>query len=65
MELVKGVQGRWLLGRASVRGSTREPSTHLVCDCTDIIHQESTLIALQWEYNRINEVDIAMAVGTV
>ena len=30
MELVKGVEGRWLLGRASVRGSTRELSTHLV-----------------------------------
>lgn len=48
----------------SVGDSTGEPSTHLVLDCADIIpEQESTLIALQWEYNWIDMVDIAIAVG--
>jgi hypothetical protein len=52
-----------LLCRDSVGGSTGEPSTNLVFDCTDIIQQEPTLIALQWEYDWIDVVDMAMAVG--
>jgi len=43
--------------------STREPSTHLVFDCTDIIQRKllATLIVLQWEYSWLD--DMAMAVG--
>jgi len=43
--------------------STREPSTHLVFDCTDIIQRKllATLIVLQWEYDWMTW--LCMAVG--
>ena len=55
--------GRWFLSRDSVGDSNEEPSTHLVFDCIVIIQQDSTLIVLQWKYDWIDVVDIAMAVG--
>ena len=55
--------GRWFLSRDSVRDSNEELSTHLVFDCIVIIQQESTLIVLQWKYDWIDVVDIAIAVG--
>ena len=55
------VDGCFLATQSETRTESR--STHLVFDCIVIIQQDSTLIVLQWKYDWIDVVDIAMAVG--